>query len=150
MPSGRPSLPTRTNRHTNSTHTTHPSQSNLGANSTNTDSEIEDKSNFSGGESSDNEMDRSECSGSDSSTQSAVVAEAVECDSIAEQTNLHGNGCETNQVASALLASEQNATMITVNYSGMQTRKGQMSKTGDLEKYTINIFPSMSIEDLTT
>jgi hypothetical protein len=143
-------LPTRTNRRTNSTHTTHPSQSNLGANSTNTDSEIEDKSNFSGGESSDNEMDRSECSGSDSSTQSAVVAEAVECDSTAEQTNLHGNGCETNQVASALLASEQNATMITVNYSGMQTRKGQMSKTGDLEKYTINILPSMSIEDLTT
>jgi hypothetical protein len=45
---------------------------------------------------------------------------------------------------------EETATIITVNYSLMQTRKGQMSKTGDLEKYSMEICPSMSIEDLTT
>ena len=115
---------------------THPSQSNLGAISTNTDSEIEDKSNCSrGGEQQYNEIDRSKWLGSDSSIQSAVVAVEVECDSIAEQTNLHGNGCENNQVDRQLPECEENATIITVNYSGMQTRKGQMSKTGDFENY---------------
>jgi hypothetical protein len=79
-----------------------------------------------------------------------VVAVEVECDSTAEQTNLHGNGCENNQVDRQLPKCEETATIITVNYSCIQTRKGQMSKTGDFEKYSIQIFPSMSIEDLTT
>jgi hypothetical protein len=61
-------------------------------------------------------------------------------------------GGENNQMDRQLLECEDTvgATIITVNYSGMQTRKGQMSKTVDFKKYSIEIFPSMSIKDLTT
>ena len=101
------------------------------------------------------EIDSSKLSESDSSVESAVVAEEVECDNIAEATNQHVSGSDSNQVDRRMPESEDTAgatgaTNITVNYSGMQSRKGEMLKTGNVKMYSIEISPSMSIEDLTT
>ena len=90
------------------------------------------------------EIESSKLLESDSSVESAIVAEEVECDNIAEATNQHVSGSDSNQVDRQMPESEDTAgatgaTNITVNYSGMQSRKGEMLKTGNVKMYSIEI-----------